>query len=859
MSFNNFNDQLNSLNLQFNSLSTSINDNNNTLNNNNINSPITSANPSIIDDSTGRTTPFVPRLPLSRTTSLLDQLNFQPPISPFRNNNNNNNTTNNNSTVSTSANTPTLSNSQLNNVKWNNNNNNNTFVQDLHSALNSPHLHNNNNTLQNPLRPPPINIESQWKYVDSAMNIQGPFPSSSMFHWHLSGYFPPSLQIMRINTSLDPFNINDKFITLSDLCSKVNDFQNPFMKFDSLTSLFLSNQNLQQQQQSIFSTDNTSILPTPLSSIDNSTINNNNTTTNTDLDSDLPLANINSRDYTHDELLNEKFDDGGYYHVVNIRIPTARPNKEILPDSFIIPDPISNDITTTTTNNIINSNDKKQVVEETIKGPIKVKESIPIDNKKSSTTTTTTTDEIDPTAFSEPEINPDALIDSINKAKEDKKLEIERKRKEKADEIARKLVEEQEEQKKKDELKKLKKQQKQKDKLKQQKQKENKSSTSTTTSNNNSKNINKKNSKKLDLKSFGLEDDIIEDTTTSQQQPSPIVSSTKEKAPLAPWAKNVPSPDQIENVNIAEVIKNVNSNENNKKIKFRNNKDFNLATRIQSDILKNNVEKKSTNFTWATNPTPQPINVDIKSQLTSKSDNKSSKPTKTLSNDNTLESLNNASFIEEQKLLWARATKQNSENSGTSDSAWTTVSSSANNSTNSKTSDSSFKNNSKATIQSSANLNPDKLRAVSSNKKNKQQIGSSTINPNLKIKRQTITTSTSSTPAYPGNASISIRQTFLKWCKGQMKLNPNVSASSVLEVLFSLPAGTESKEIIADTIYSNSSIMDGRRFATEFIKRRIECEKQVQDPLSWSEVLALPEGNDDDWEFQVVKKKGKRY
>lgn len=93
-----------------------------------------------------------------------------------------------------------------------------------------------------------------------------------------------------------------------------------------------------------------------------------------------------------------------------------------------------------------------------------------------------------------------------------------------------------------------------------------------------------------------------------------------------------------------------------------------------------------------------------------------------------------------------------------------------------------------------------------------------------------------------------------------MKLGPNVSVTSVLEVLLSLPAGPEAKEIIADTIYSNSSTMDGRRFALEFIKKRIDCEKQIKDPLTWSEALALPEGSDDDWEFQVVsKKKGRKH
>ena len=70
--------------------------------------------------------------------------------------------------------------------------------------------------------------------------------------------------------------------------------------------------------------------------------------------------------------------------------------------------------------------------------------------------------------------------------------------------------------------------------------------------------------------------------------------------------------------------------------------------------------------------------------------------------------------------------------------------------------------------------------------------------------------------------------------------------------------GPESKEIIADTIYSNSLSMDGRRFATEFIKRRLECESKLNDALSWSEALNMPKGDIEDWEFQVVGKKKNR-
>lgn len=73
------------------------------------------------------------------------------------------------------------------------------------------------------------------------------------------------------------------------------------------------------------------------------------------------------------------------------------------------------------------------------------------------------------------------------------------------------------------------------------------------------------------------------------------------------------------------------------------------------------------------------------------------------------------------------------------------------------------------------------------------------------------------------------------------------------------PAGAESQEIIADTVYSNSSTMDGRRFAVEFMKRKKVVEDQVHDGLSWNEALLISANDDDDgWDFQVVKKKGKK-
>ncbi len=62
--------------------------------------------------------------------------------------------------------------------------------------------------------------------------------------------------------------------------------------------------------------------------------------------------------------------------------------------------------------------------------------------------------------------------------------------------------------------------------------------------------------------------------------------------------------------------------------------------------------------------------------------------------------------------------------------------------------------------------------------------------------------------------------------------------------MLQLPAGSESTEIIADTIYSNSSTMDGRRFASEFNARRSKVE-----------ALFNKQGYDFDWQ-QLLKSSG---
>lgn len=107
---------------------------------------------------------------------------------------------------------------------------------------------------------------------------------------------------------------------------------------------------------------------------------------------------------------------------------------------------------------------------------------------------------------------------------------------------------------------------------------------------------------------------------------------------------------------------------------------------------------------------------------------------------------------------------------------------------------------------------------------------------------------------------------FLNWCKGALQdLHSGVNQTELLSMLFSLPASSESKEIIAETIYSSSTTMDGRRFAEEFIKRRKSADTEISSNTSWSDILQKAQTAtkpvNDGWNvsFKVVgKKKGRK-
>lgn len=611
------------------------------------------------------------------------------------------------------------------------------------SQLGTPSMNGSHTNLLGPqmgvsIGMPPL--ESQWRYIDTQGAVQGPFGSLAMSQWYASGYFQHTLQICRIGTTVEPFGINDKFITLGDLIAKVSDFQDPFGAFDRLLAAGpvaapIDSSLLKQQQHE-------------------------------------PVAKTESGDFTHDEILQLKDPDGGFYREVVVQVPVSKKRIE----------------------KVDLGADANSAVSE-------VKE------EKS---------EVIPVAVQET-TNPEL----------DRTRSVETKRQQKAEEMAKKLLKEQEaqeeERRKKEESRKLKKQQKQASK-----QQEQESKTAAEPSGSEKKNL--------------VQSEIT-------------IESTAPKAPVAPWAnktQNVESP----RISIAELHKREDL-EQAKRDQERERAERVVASQLQKQILKEEKTQKDLKsvLTWASKPAPPPVSVEIqppqpKKGASNKDINKKSKPSETLAAD-ALKDFNNPSFIEEQTKLWEKAQREKALRAASTTTTtthtrddgkeWTTITTKASNATSNV--------QPRVVNQPKSYISPDKLRVVGGT--SHKQIGSFTTNPNAKTK--------STAPAATAGSRISHRQDFLRWCRSQMKLNKGVEVNSVLEVLLSLPAGSEAKEIIADTIYSNSSTMDGRRFATEFIKRRVECERLVKDPLTWSEALALPEGTEDDWEFQVVsKKKGRK-
>ncbi|KAI8582715.1 hypothetical protein K450DRAFT_226576 [Umbelopsis ramanniana AG] len=93
---------------------------------------------------------------------------------------------------------------------------------------------------------------------------------------------------------------------------------------------------------------------------------------------------------------------------------------------------------------------------------------------------------------------------------------------------------------------------------------------------------------------------------------------------------------------------------------------------------------------------------------------------------------------------------------------------------------------------------------------------------------------------------------FFRWCRQALKgLDSNVDCEDFMQMLVAFPLDNSSIEIIQDMIYANSTSLDGRRFADEFMKRR---KADLAGKLTVSAVLPSDE---DANAFKVVSKKKK--
>ncbi|KAI6158741.1 hypothetical protein EDD17DRAFT_1619517 [Pisolithus thermaeus] len=112
---------------------------------------------------------------------------------------------------------------------------------------------------------------------------------------------------------------------------------------------------------------------------------------------------------------------------------------------------------------------------------------------------------------------------------------------------------------------------------------------------------------------------------------------------------------------------------------------------------------------------------------------------------------------------------------------------------------------------------------------------------------------------------------FLKWLSDSLKgLNNSVNLEEITSMLLSFPLDPDPStvEIISDLIYANSTTLDGRRFASEYVsKRKADAAARRNaagtggnggKPVSIADVVKTqPKAVQQEWGFKVVNKKKK--
>ncbi|ODV70331.1 hypothetical protein HYPBUDRAFT_146681 [Hyphopichia burtonii NRRL Y-1933] len=113
-----------------------------------------------------------------------------------------------------------------------------------------------------------------------------------------------------------------------------------------------------------------------------------------------------------------------------------------------------------------------------------------------------------------------------------------------------------------------------------------------------------------------------------------------------------------------------------------------------------------------------------------------------------------------------------------------------------------------------------------------------------------------------------IREEFLIWARSNMtNLYPTVSKDDLLDIFITLPTNQDSSQLIAETIYSSSAIMDGRRFSQEFLKRKSKVDQTIgaSDDLDWQSAIVssadkVSTVDENGWSTSVKpKKKGRKH
>ncbi|KAI9572769.1 hypothetical protein HD554DRAFT_2285310 [Boletus coccyginus] len=145
------------------------------------------------------------------------------------------------------------------------------------------------------------------------------------------------------------------------------------------------------------------------------------------------------------------------------------------------------------------------------------------------------------------------------------------------------------------------------------------------------------------------------------------------------------------------------------------------------------------------------------------------------------------------------------------------------------------------------------------------------LRPNGTATRQAVATTVKVAAPRAEDFPITPSHDFLKWLGESLKgLNSSVNLEEITSMLLSFPLDPDQStiEIISDLIYANSTTLDGRRFASEYVNKRkadaairrgtVGASGPSSKPVSIADVVKTqPKPVQQEWGFKVVNKKRK--